>query len=96
MDQTQGAASPRPILQSTPPRTGGWRGPGDQALSQLWRDAFEAAERHIKGLRVGELAAFRLRDFVVERVSIPEQPQAQAQLPASSSTTTTSPSAEGD
>ncbi len=70
--------------------------PGDPALSQLWREAFEAAERHIKGLRVGELAAFQLRDFVVERVSVPEQPQAQAQLPASSSTTTTSPSADGD
>jgi hypothetical protein len=64
----------------------------DQALGQLWRDAFNAAEQHIKALRGSELAVFRLEDFIAARLTARRQPQNAS---SSSTTTVTSPSADG-
>ncbi len=58
--------------------------PKDEGQTALWRNAFDAAERHIKALRGSELAAFRLEDFIA--VQLTARPVSQTS--ASSSTTT--------
>lgn len=78
----QAAAIRETMLASVEPR--------EEAQRSLWGDAFDAAVRHIQALRTGELEAFRLEDFIAERVAARFGPH----MSASSSTTTTSSSGE--
>jgi len=67
--------------------------PQDHAQALRWRDAFDAAERHIRALRGSELAVFSLEGFIVLRFTAYPQPQNASS--SSSTTTTTTPSADG-
>ncbi len=67
--------------------------PQNQAQARRWRDAFDAAERHIRALRGSELAVFSLEDFIVLRFTAYPQPQNASS--SSSTTTTTTPSPDG-